>query len=191
MNGDKWWPKSSSLISDVRSSSSLCTLWPRWHHPNDDLQLSKCVPTTGEGRGEVDVGPKIAFLPGSHVFLCTLVVRCVTDLPKLAWQDLPTGARDNGTEALSSNGTLTKCSDRSARSIEIASEPLLCCTVQLYSQQGLIGSWQTFFREVRFGSKCENVETSAGRNHKQFSDRDRYPTSVVKDEWLTDFFQQQ
>lgn len=129
------------------------------HYDLSDINLMKTcsrqsVPSTGRGGWGVDVGPKIVFLPWSHVFLFTPVVHCATDLPKLAWQDPPTGARDNGTEALSTNGTLTKCSDQGARPVEIASELLLCIAGQLYSQQGLIWSWQTFMRDVRSGCEC-------------------------------------
>lgn len=64
-------------------------------------------------------------------------VRCVTDLPELAWQDPPpTGVRDNGTGGSVKQWHLDQMfwPERKAY-IEIAPEPLLCCTARLHSHQ--------------------------------------------------------
>lgn len=155
-----------SLMSDAAAHSVHYD--PVDINPMKTCCCQKVSPALNRTERRVDVSPKIAFLSRESYFLIELVVRCVTDLPKLAWQDPPTGAKDNGTEALSTNGTLTKCSDLSDRPIEVACEPLLCCTVQLYSQQK---AWpdpdQHSWEKLRIGIDCGNVETSAGKNHKQ------------------------
>lgn len=46
----------------------------------------------GKEEWGVDISPKITFLCGES---CFLVVHWVPDLPKLTWQDPPTGAWDN------------------------------------------------------------------------------------------------
>lgn len=148
-----------SLMSDAAAAHSV-HCHPGDFNPMKTHYCQKVSPALNGTLRRVDVTPKIASLLRESYFLIELVVRCVTDLPKLAWQDPPTGAKDNGTEALSTNGTLTKCSDLSDKPIEVACEPVLYCKVQLYSQQGPTRSWSTFLRKVKNWHwlwKCGNV----------------------------------
>lgn len=109
-------------------------------------------------------------------------VRCVTDLPKLAWQDPPTGARDNGTGTLSTNGTLTKCSDQREGPIERAAQ---CSFIhsETWSDPDK-HSWEKKLDLAPDVEMCKLLQAETINSFRIVTD----PTSVVKDEWLTDFF---
>ena len=62
-------PESSSLISDVTSSSSLCTLWPNRHQLNEDLLFSKMCPRRWTGGGSRGPRPsQNSVSPGESCF---------------------------------------------------------------------------------------------------------------------------
>lgn len=128
INGDEWW--TWVLIIDLWCHMQQLSLYIMTAEATT-FKTCCCQKDSPALKGED--GWRLSqnrFPLRESCFLVYTVVHSVTDLPKLAWQDPPIGAVDNGTEALSTNGTLTKCSDWRGRPIQIVCRPLL----HFYSQ---------------------------------------------------------